>query len=96
MEEDFGGKLVLRYDGEELNVDSDAYIQYVESIENLLVSQILLMRDAFPDSIENWYCGAAMIADLSKPSIFEFEFGSKDDADRIFDESNIYVEIPFD
>jgi hypothetical protein len=68
---------------------------YLLTVKSLLLSQLSLMRKAFPDS-DAWYCGSATIDDLSKCGNLSFVFGSEEDVEFVKEGSDVYVEIPYD
>jgi len=67
---------------------------YLLTVKSLLLSQLSLMRNVFPDS-DAWYCGSAIIGDLSNCRNLSFVFGSEEDAESIKEGSDVYVELPY-
>ena len=92
---------ILHFNDEEIHGGSNTTVDvatvggFIESIQRLLISQILVMREAFPESKEAWFCGGASIGDLSDPNFLEFQFGSVDDSQWMYEDCNVYVEVPF-
>jgi len=87
----------IKYDGKALtNVDSLTYNGYIESVANLMKAHILLMREVFPESKENWFCGSATICDLYHYSDnLILTYGREEESAGLSDVSDIYVEIDF-
>jgi hypothetical protein len=96
-ENEVKGTTVLKYDGEVIdnqNDNVDEVYNYFWVVKELMKAQILLMRKAFPSS-DAWYCGSAVIGDLSNCKNVSFVFGSEEDLEWIKEDSDVFVELPY-
>ena len=69
---------------------------YIQSIKNLMVNCILMMREVQPEYAEAWYYGVCTISDFMDSNGHRFTYEGKEDIPATFDsKTQIWVEVPF-